>query len=153
MISSSSRTGTAYRGSGAERLRERLEALEVVARQEDVDARERGRHPARERLVAGRALQGVRPDHPVREAAEPRHLGPQHRRIPPLEAVGAQHDDGAAERGALAPPVEERLQRLTDPGAALPVLDERPDLAHRPVWVLRPERPRDPGEPCPEAED
>ena len=82
----------------------------------------------------------------------PRHLRLQQLGVAALQAVGAQHDDGAAERRSLAPPVQQRLQRLADPGAALPVGHLLADLVQRAIGVLRAERPRHAREPRPEHE-
>ena len=120
--------------------------------QELVDRRQRRRHPARERLVARAPLQRVHPDDPVDEPPEPGHLVAEQVGLAALEPVGADHGDRAADRRALAPAVQQLLERRADPRAALPVLDEVADLAQRAVGVLRAERPRHAGEPGPEAE-
>ncbi len=83
---------------------------------------------------------------------QPRHLRPQQLRIPSLQPVRAQHHDRAPERRALAPPVQERLQRLADPRPALPVGHRPADLAERAVGVFRAERSRHAREPRTEAE-
>ena len=76
------------------------------------------RMPRVERLVGGVALERVQPDDAVREPREPRRLLGEQRRVAELETVRGDHDDRPAGQAAVAVLVEERLQRLADPGAA-----------------------------------
>ena len=74
----------------------------------------------------GEPFKRVHPDDLVRQPVQPRHLRPQQLGVAALQPVGAQHDHRAAQRRPLAPPVEQRLQRLADPRPALPVGHLRP---------------------------
>ena len=87
------------RADAGEDLAEPLEARDGAGRQEVVDVREGGPHPAGQRLVAGRAGQRVEPDQPVAVAAQAGRLGRDERRIAAVPAVGDDDDDaGRAQR-------------------------------------------------------
>src|SRR6266516_2132441 len=126
----------------SELLAELLEAREVVAADEHVDVRKRRLHAADERLVGRVLLQRVEPDDAVRKAAKAGHLARQQLGISDLEAVRADDDDGAAGEPGLAVVVEEALERVADPRAALPVGDRFGRAPHRLVRVGARERSR-----------
>ena len=102
-------------------------------------------HAAGERLVGRVALERVQPDDAVGEPREPRHLLGEEFRVADLQAVRADDDDGAAGEAAVAVAVEERLQRLADPRAAVPVEHLGRGAAQRLVRVGAGERARQRG--------
>ena len=73
---------------------------------------------------------------PVREPRQPLHLGRDVLGVAALPTVGEDHDDGAARHPAAAVAIVERLQRVTDPGAARPVGRGRGGACLRP-WRTR----------------
>ena len=100
---------------------ELFEAREVVARGEDVDVGECGVHPARQRLVGGIALEGVQPDDAMSQPGESGHLLGEELRFAHLEPVRAENDHSAAHETPVAVLVEQLLEALADPRAAVPV--------------------------------
>ncbi len=71
----------------AQDLAEPLEAGDRAGRQEVVDVRIGGAHPAGQRLVAGRAGQRVEPDQAMAVAAQAGRLGGDERRVAAVPAV------------------------------------------------------------------
>src|SRR5262249_50937791 len=102
-------------------LHQLLEGGEAVPGDKAVDVWERGDHAAGDRLISELALMRVHPDHRVREPGETRYLRAEQCRVAALPAVRAEHDDRATCDTALPPLVQERLERVAEPGAAAPV--------------------------------
>src|SRR6266540_4640366 len=100
-----------------------FQSAETVPGDEVVQVRQRRRHAAGQRRVPGLALVRVHPDHPVRQPAEPAHLFGEYVGVAAFPAVAEHHDDRAPGHAALPPAVQERLDRLAQPGAAGPVRD------------------------------
>ena len=88
---------------------------------EVVNVRQRRHHSGGHRCVAGLPAVRVDPDHAVRQPVQPLHLATEQVGVAPLPAVRRDDDDGTAGDAALAPPVEEGLEQLAEPGAAAPV--------------------------------
>ncbi len=140
------------RPDAAEDLAEPLERGDGPGRQEVVDVRVGGPHPAGQRLVAGRAGQWVEPDEAVAVAPEARGLGRDERRVAAVPAVRHDDDDPRRPQRAPRPLLVERPERLADPRAAGPVVDRVGDPGERAIAVAVAEQPRDAGEPRPEHE-
>ena len=82
-------------------------------------------HPERARAEVGVvALVRVHPHDAMAQPRQSFHRVREHRRIAAVEAVGADHDDRAAAQPAPSEALHERVERIADAGAALPVEDE-----------------------------
>ena len=88
-----------------------------------------------DRLVAGQTSMRVHPDDAMGQPVQPGHLVAEQGGVTALPAVTHHDDDRAPGHPALAPPVEERLQRLAQPGTAGPVRHRLPRDQERPVGV------------------
>ncbi len=73
--------------------------------------------------------------------------------IAALQSVGDDDDGGAARVAAEPRHRQERLQRVADAGAAVPVADEMRGRIQRLLAALQPQRAGDSGEPRAEGED
>src|SRR5215207_700680 len=102
---------------------ELLQGLEVVAGEEYVDVRERGRHSTGQGPVAGFGLEGVDPDYPVGQTLDARHLLGEHAHVSPVPAVGEDDHHGTAGHAALSPAVYKLLDGVAETGPSGPVLD------------------------------
>ncbi len=91
-----------------------------MGRGEYVDERQGGRHPPGGRLVARIAEQGVEPDDPVRPRADGAHRRRELRRVPPVEAVADDDDDGARVDHRVQVPVGELGEAPADLRPARP---------------------------------
>ena len=98
------------------------------------------------------ALVRVHPHHPVAEPGQPLHGRGQDLRIAAVKAIGADDHDPAPAQPAAAPVPDERVQRGTDPGPALPVKHRPSGQLQRVVRAAVIEGPGDPGQPGAEAE-
>src|SRR5215212_5600548 len=114
---------------------ELLQGLEVVAGEEYVDVRERGRHSTGQGLVAGFGLEGVHPDHAAGKTRESLHALREHFHVSSVPAVREDYDRGAAGHAALSPQVHELLDGVAESGSPRPVLDGPRGLAESPVRV------------------
>src|SRR5215204_4305642 len=130
---------------GGDGVGEFFEGLEVVAREEDINVRERRGHAPSQRPVVGGGLEGVDPDYSVGEAAQALHLLGEYRNVAPVPAVGEDHDDGPARHAPLPPAVHELLDRIPQPRPTGDVLYRPGRLPERPVRVAGRELPGDPG--------
>ena len=107
-----------------EAARRALPGSQVVAGQQEVDVRRGDHHSERARAEVGIvALVGVHPDDAMAQPRQSFHRVREHGRIATVEAVGADHDDRAAARPRRPQPLHERVERIADAGAALPVED------------------------------
>src|SRR5579884_996452 len=120
-----------------------VQRLDVVRGQEIVGVRQGGLHPARHRLVALRAEQGVEPDQAMGHAVQPGQLPRQELGVASIPAVADQdHDRPVAQHPAGPAPVEVG-QRLADPGAPAEVVDLPAHLVQRPIDVAAAQHARD----------
>ena len=93
------------------------------------------------RLEAGLAAVRVDPDDAVGQPGQPAPSARRAASASPRSQPSLRDDDDRAARGAALPPaVEERLQRLAEPGAAGPVRDRLAGRAQRQVGVAQPQR-------------
>ena len=115
--------------------------------------RQRRSHAAGERLIARVGAARVHPDDAVGEAPQAGHLLSEHAGVVPFPTVGHHDDDSAPRHASTAVGIEERLHRLADAGAALPVGRRRRRPPQRRLDVAIGERPREAREPRREGED
>src|SRR5699024_806486 len=101
-------------------LRELVGGVQRVPGDEAVAVRQHGTYPCLDRRVPVLAGMGVGPDDAVGERAQPTHLAREEVDPGALPAVARDDDDRPTGGPALSPPVEEGLERLTDPGATGP---------------------------------
>src|SRR5207253_5302938 len=106
----------------AEMRGELLDALKIMRGEEVVDMRERGLHPARERLVAGGAEQRIQPDHVRTAAPKPRELTTEQLGVASIPSIRHDQHDGTVAHDAARPRRVERAQRIPDARAAAPVV-------------------------------
>ena len=93
---------------------------------------------------------------PAQAPGAPRQFGDritQRRRIAALKTIGDNDDSGAARVAAESRYREERLQRIADAGAAVPVADQMRRRRQRLLAAFETQRAADAGEPCAEGED
>src|SRR6476469_4675405 len=95
-----------------------LEGGQAVAGKQPVNVRQCRRDSRLDRRVPVAAGVRVHPQHPVRQPAQPRDLLAEQGRVTTFPAVREQHDGRPAREPALAPAVEEHLDRLAEAGAA-----------------------------------
>src|SRR4051794_31933775 len=105
----------------ADHLQHVGERPQRVAGDELVAVRQRGGDAALHGLVARLAAVGVDPHHAVRQPLHPLHLLSQLGGVAAFPTVAEDNDDRAAGHSPGAPPVQEGLQGLPQPGAAGPV--------------------------------
>src|SRR4051794_28777302 len=121
------------------------ERAQRVPGDELVAVRQRGGDPSLDGLVPRLPAVRVHPHHAMRESLHPLHLLSQLRGVAALPTVTEDNDHGAASHSPGTPPVQERLQRLPEPGAAGPVGHLLPGPDQGPVGIAGAQRQRDPG--------
>src|SRR6266498_1833197 len=149
------RPGSGMRlAQGRQQRRKFFQAIQVMAGEHQVDMRGRHHHSqgaGPEVLVV--ALVRVHPDHPVTKPGKPLHGLGQDAGITAVEAVGADHHDSAAAQAPPPPVPDESVQRVADPGAALPVEYRLRGTIKRVIRPAMLQGPGHPGQPGTEAED
>ena len=127
-------------------FRERLEAREIVDRQEVVHKRQRRLHAARQRTVVGRSEQRIQPDQAMARATQAGHLGPKLVGLSAVPAVRDQQHDRTATGYAPSPVDIECPQRLADTSAASPIRELTQNSPHRVIRASARQAVRDPRE-------
>jgi hypothetical protein len=107
--------------------RERLQAHEIVDRQEVVDERQRRLHAARQGLVLGRAQQRIQPDDAPGAARKAGHFPGEREGRSAIPSVGHQQDDRTAAAHATCPCDVVGAQRVADARASAVIADLRED--------------------------
>src|SRR3990172_5705242 len=113
------------------------EARQIVGRGERVEVRERGGHPAGQRLIVRAPQQRVQPDQPPGATPDLSKLSLQERRLTRVPAIREDQDDGPSIQQARPVLAIESGQALSDLRSPRPVthraeIPERPQIRAAP---------------------